>query len=41
MLNARTETLCDFVTADSFIADLLDFDDETMLFLNEADDWHK
>ena len=26
-----------FITADSFIADLLDFDDETMLFFNEAD----
>ena len=31
-MNARTGNLCDFVTADSFIADLLDFDDETMLF---------
>ena len=36
-MNARTGNLCDFVTADSFIADLLDFDDETMLFFNEAD----
>ena len=36
-MNARTGNLCDFVTADSFIADLLDFDDEIMLFFNEAD----
>ena len=36
-MNARTSTLCDFITADSFIADLMDFDEDTFLYYNQAE----
>ena len=39
-MNARTATLCDFITADSFIADLFDFDEETLRFYNQAEQLH-
>ena len=39
-MNARTSTLCDFITADSFIADLFEFDQETLQFYNQAEQLH-
>ena len=36
-MNARTSTLCDFITADSFIADLMDFDQDTLMYYNQAE----
>lgn len=36
-MNARTATLCDFITADSFIADLMDFDQDTLMYYNQAE----
>lgn len=36
-MNARTASLCDFITADSFIADLMDFDEDTLSFYNQAE----
>ena len=39
-MNARTATLCDFITADSFIAYLFEFDQETLQFYNQAEQLH-
>lgn len=36
-MNARTAELSDFITADSFIADMMDFDQETLNFFNQAE----
>lgn len=36
-MNARLATLCDFTTADSIIADLFEFDKETLLYYNQAE----
>lgn len=36
-MNARTASLCDFITTDSFIADLMDFDEDTLSFYNQAE----
>ena len=39
-MNARTATLCDFIMADSFIADLFEFDQDTLRFYNQAEQLH-
>ena len=36
-MNARTAELSDFITADNFIADLMDFDQDTLSFYNQAE----
>ena len=36
-MNARTADMCDFIIADNFIADLMDFDDDTLSFYNQAE----
>ena len=36
-MNARKSTLCDYITADSFIADLMDFDQDTLMYYNQAE----
>ena len=39
-MNPRTATLCDFITADSFIADLFEVDEGTLRFYNQAEQLH-
>ena len=34
--NARTVQICDFVTADTFLAGIMDLDDDTLSFYNQA-----
>ena len=36
-MNARTADMCDFIISDNFIADLMDFDDDTLSFYNQAE----
>ena len=37
-MNARSSNLCDFITADSTIADLMNFDQETLSFFNQVEE---
>lgn len=37
-MNARTSELCDFITADDTIADLMNFDDDTLRFYNQSEE---
>ena len=37
-MNARSSNLCDFITADSTIADSMNFDQETLSFFNQAEE---
>ena len=39
-MNTRISTLCDFITADNCIADLFEFDQETVQFYNQAEQLH-
>ena len=36
-MNARTSRLCDFITADETIADVMNFDQETLSFYNQSE----
>lgn len=37
-MNARTSELCDFITANDTIADLMNFDDDTLRFYNQSEE---
>ena len=37
-MNARTSQLCDFITADKTIADIMKFDQETLEFFNKSEE---
>ena len=39
-MNARTSELCDFIIADDTIADLMNFDDDTLRFITSPKNWN-